>query len=473
MATAQFPFRVGIVTLGCDKNTVDNEYLAGMIEQAGCEVVTADDGKPLDAAIVTTCGFIASAKEQSIDAILQLAERKRRTGSPKRLFVAGCLSQRNGKELMDEIPEIDGLVGVGQFRLLTEMILNGNDAGTRRRGDAEKANGNGTPSNGRLMDIAPTPTVDIYEHLKRKPLRNVPHAFLKLSDGCNHTCSFCAIPTMKGKLRSVPAEIILAEARDLLARGVKELNLVAQDLSEYGRDRQNDCRLTDLLRELCALPGDFWIRCLYYYPGNITDQFLEVLATEPKIVPYLEMPLQHLDSGLLRRMKRPFHEKNTFETVERIRSAVPGITIRSTVIVGFPGETQDEFNNLLKGLERIRFDRLGAFQYSVEPGTPAGEMEDQISEKSKAQRWRMVMKLQSEISEHLNQHRIGEKTRVLIEGWDERTRLYVGRSPAEAPEVDGKTLVQSARKLESGQFIEAQITGATTYDVYGELIPAD
>ncbi len=456
------PVRVGVVTLGCDKNTVDNEYLAGMIERAGGEVVFRNDGLPLDAAVVTTCGFIAAAKDQSIQAILDLAKGKRETGSPKKLYVAGCLSQRYGEEMMKEIPEIDGLVGVGQFKRITEMIVQG----AREEAEAERD----FPGDAPLMDIAPTPKVDIYAHFQRKPLKDVPYAFLKVSDGCNHACTFCAIPKMKGKLLSVEPEILLAEAKALLARGVKEINLVAQDLSEYGRDRWKDYRLTNLLREICALPGDFWVRCLYYYPGNITDEFLKYMASEPKIVPYLEMPLQHLHPDTLRRMKRPFHEKNTFETVEKIRATIPGVTIRSTVIVGFPGETTGEFNALMDGLKKIRFDRLGAFEYSTEDDTPAGEMPKQTAAKTRAQRWRMVMKLQSEISEELNEKRIGKRTRVLIEGYDERTKLYVARSAAEAPEVDSKVLVASERKLAVGDFLDVEINGATTYDVYAQPV---
>lgn len=450
--------RVGIVTLGCDKNTVDNEYLAGMIEGAGCEVVVADDGLPLDAAVVTTCGFIASAKEQSIDAIVELAERKKATGSPRRLYVAGCLSQRYGDEMMQEIPEIDGLVGVGQMKQLAGMIAEG----SREEAELE----------GRTIDVAPVPTVDIYEHLKRRPLENAPHAFLKVSDGCNHTCSFCAIPSMKGKLRSVEPEILLAEAREMLARGVKEINLVAQDLSDYGRDRWRDYRLPELIRDLCALEGDFWVRCLYYYPGNVTDRFLEVMATEPKVVPYLEMPLQHLHPDTLRRMKRPFYSVNTFEAIERIRAAVPGIAIRSTCIVGFPGESQEEFQYLIDGLGKIAFDRLGAFQYSPEEGTPAETMDAQTAEKTKAQRYRMVMSRQAKISERAMKARKGRTERVLVERRDDESGLWIARSHYDAPNIDGNVMIEDDPSLNAGEFATVKITKTGTYDVRGKVVPA-
>lgn len=449
---------MGIVTLGCDKNTVDNEYLAGMIEASGCEVVVANDGRPLDAAVVTTCGFIASAKAQSVDAIVELAERKRETGSPRRLYVAGCLSQRYGSDLMAEIPEIDGLVGVGQMKQLATMIAEA------ARSEAELE--------GRTIDVAPVPTVDIYEHMKRRPLDNAVHAFLKVSDGCNHACSFCAIPSMKGKLRSVEPEILLAEARQMLGRGVREINLVAQDLSEYGRDRWKDYRLPELIRDLCALDGDFWVRCLYYYPGNITDKFLETIASEPKVVPYLEMPLQHLHPDTLRRMKRPFHHVNTFEAIERIRAAVPGIAIRSTCIVGFPGETQEEFQYLLDGIERIGFARLGVFEYSPEEGTPAEAMDAQVAAKTKAQRRRMLMSRQAKISETLMKGRKGGSERVLVERLDDVSGRWIARSAYDAPGIDGNVYIAGEEPLTAGEFAEVEIGKTMTYDVYGRAAAA-
>ena len=448
--------RVAIITLGCDKNSVDNEYLAGMLSEAGCEVVTEAAGPGLDAAVVTTCGFIAAAKQQSVDTIRQLAALKRETASPRRLFVAGCFAQLHGESLMAEFPEIDGLVGVGQFKEMTAMILR----------DETESNGSPPP---RPMQVAPVPTVDIYTHLRRKPLDDAPHAFLKISDGCNHTCSFCAIPSMKGRLRSVDPEILLEEARRLLDRGVKEINLVAQDLSDYGRDRGKSYRLPELLRDICALPGDFWVRCLYYYPGNVTERFLEVMATEDKIVPYLEMPLQHLDPGVLRAMKRPFHEVNTFKLIERIRAAVPGIVLRTTFIVGFPGETQKAFQSLLNGMQKLGFDRMGAFEYSPEEGTPAQRMSRPVSASTKTQRWRMVMARQAKISARLARRRVGRTERVLLERFDEQSGHWIARSTADAPEVDAKVFIPSRQGLQAGEFTQVRIAKAMTYDVVGHL----
>ncbi len=448
--------RVGIITLGCDKNTVDNEYLAGLLDAGGCELITESTqapphgAMPLDAVVVTTCGFIGDAKAQSIDAIVQLADRKRETGNPRRIFVAGCLSQRYGQDLLEEIPEIDGIVGVGQFQKMAEMILAADAAPPRQNAVQAEA------------------TVVIYPQLRRRRLENKPHAFLKISDGCNHGCTFCSIPAMKGKHRSVEPEILLNEARMLLSQGVKELNLVAQDLSMYGMDLGKDYRLPQLLRELCALEGDFWIRCLYYYPGNVTDDFLRVMAGEPKIVKYLDMPLQHLDADVLRRMKRPFHELNTFQLVDKLRAAIPGLTLRTTMIVGFPGETDAQHQNMLDGILRLRFDRLGAFQYSKEEDTPAGRMAKHVAKRRKEERWREVMETQASISQELNDLRVGRRERVLLEQYDPEAKFWSARSQGEAPEIDGKVFVEPADGLQSGQFIEVDITSANHYDTFAK-----
>ncbi|MBI2425906.1 MAG: 30S ribosomal protein S12 methylthiotransferase RimO [Candidatus Hydrogenedentes bacterium] len=445
--------RVGIVTLGCDKNTVDNEYLAGMLSARGCEVMPGNpDGQTaLDAVVVTTCGFIGAAKEQSVQAIFDLAEAKREHGNPARLFVAGCLAQRYADDILAEFPEIDGLVGVGQFGQLADMILAAATA-EKRNATAEK------------------PLVDIYQFIERKKLDDRPYAFLKLADGCNHACTFCSIPSMKGKLRSVPHEILLEEARGLLKQGIKEINLVAQDLADYGRDRWKDYRLPQLLRDLCALEGDFWIRCFYLYPGGINDAILEQLATQEKIVPYVDMPLQHLDGGVLHRMKRPYRDVNTVKLVERMRAAVPNLTLRTTMIVGFPGETDAEHQQVLEVMEAVRFDRLGAFQYSQEEDTPAGIMENQVPDEVKAERWRAVMNLQSQIHAEHSRARTGSITRVLVEGYDAEAGAFAARSAGEAPEVDGLVYVESERLLPGGEFLDVEITGALECDLFA--VPA-
>ncbi|MCE5230267.1 30S ribosomal protein S12 methylthiotransferase RimO [bacterium] len=449
-ARSSRPLRVGIVTLGCDKNTVDNEYLAGLLDEAGCEIVTTrrDGDPPLDAVVVTTCGFIGDAREQSVDAIVQLAEDKRLRGNPRRLFVAGCLSQRCGEELMTEIPEIDGLAGVGQFEQLAKMIL--------------KTDGRAT----RSIAVNTPPRVEIDKLIRRRPLAPRPYAFLKIGDGCDHNCSFCSIPLIKGRLRSVPPEIALAEARALLKRGVREINLVAQDLSAWGLDRWPNWRLPRLVRQICKIPGDFWLRCLYVYPGPIADELIDVMASEPKVVPYLDMPLQHLDPDVLHRMKRPFLERNTFEMVGRLRAALPSLTLRTTMIVGFPGETAAAHRRLIDGIQSLRFDRLGAFEYSPESDTPASTMPLQVSPRTRRRRWHAVMATQAAIALQLNQARLGRTERVLIEGFDPQRKAYIGRSAAEAPEVDGKIYISSSRQLETGLFTDVHITKAEPYDLF-------
>jgi ribosomal protein S12 methylthiotransferase len=444
--------RVGIITLGCDKNTVDNEYLAGLLEDAGCEVVFApdlSDATPFDAVVVTTCGFTADAKEQSVEALVALAEAKRETGNPRRLLVAGCLAQRYAQDLLNEIPEIDALVGVGQFDSLAEMVVRPQT----------------TPA-ARVL-VNPVPSVDIDRFMRRRRTDDKPYAFLKIADGCNHTCSFCAIPLMKGRLRSVPREIILHEARALLRQGVRELNLIAQDVSVYGRDRGSDYRLPHLLRDLCALDGDFWVRCLYCYPGGITDELISVMAEEPKIVPYLDIPLQHVDPDLLRRMNRPDPGIDAVQLVERLRARVPNIAIRTTMLVGLPGETPKAHRRMLEGIRRLSVDWLGAFQYSREEGTPAAAAPRQVGKATRDNRRHTVMQLQAEITAQRNRARIGTRTKVLVEHRDDQRDRWVGRSPREAPEIDGVVYVQDNGALCPGRFVMVEIDDADVYDVFG------
>lgn len=306
--------------------------------------------------------------------------------------------------------------------------------------------------------------------LSRHRLDARPYAFLKISDGCNHACTFCSIPLIKGRHHSVAPETLLTEARELIASGVREINLVAQDISIYGSDLGGAYRLPDLLRDLCALDGDFWVRCLYCYPGLIDDALIETLATQPKIVPYLDMPLQHLAQAVLQRMKRPHHETRVDALVGRLRGAIPGLTLRTTMIVGFPGETPADHRALLEGLERLRFERLGAFEYSPEEDTPAATAPRQVGPRTRSKRWNEVMAAQMEIAEAWNQGRVGTVTRVLIDEYDEAAGLWVGRSSAEAPEVDGKIFIQSSLPLAVGQFVLVRIEEASAYDLSGTAV---
>lgn len=440
--------RVGLITLGCDKNTVDNEYLAGLLEDRGCAIVSEpEDLEGLDAVVVATCGFIGDAKKQSLDCLVALADHKNAEGWPKRLFVAGCFAQRHSADMLREIPEIDGIAGVGQFERLAEMILEGAPADKNA--------------------VTRIPTVDIYRYMRRRRLDRAPHAFLKIADGCNHRCAFCSIPRMKGRYRSVAPDILLREAQALLRQGVRELNLVAQDISVYGHDREYCYDLVRLLHELCAIPGDFWIRCLYCYPGGVTAELLRTMAEQPKIVPYLDIPLQHFDLEVLQAMRRPSRALDAARLVERIRAAVPGITLRTTMIVGFPGETARAHRRMLEGIEALRFERLGAFMYSREEDTAASMAPRQVGEATKVRRWNAVMDAQAAIAAEWCAGRIGSIERVLIEGYDEGRGQYFGRGVSEAPEADGAVYVESSGALQTGSFVDVEITEAEIHDVVG------
>ncbi|MDZ4858702.1 MAG: 30S ribosomal protein S12 methylthiotransferase RimO [Candidatus Hydrogenedentes bacterium] len=440
-------------TLGCDKNTVDNEYLAGMLEGKGCEVAFIEDiegDHPYDAVVVTTCGFIADAKKQSVDTLFEFTERKRETGQPGKVYAAGCLAQRYADDLAKELPNLDGMVGVGQYERLTEMILDGAPAPVR--------------------DVREVPRFEIEQFMRRKRIDNKPYSFLKISDGCNHGCTFCSIPLMKGRHTSVPIDVLLEEAKSLLTQGVREFILVAQDLADYGRDKGREFRLHDLLRRLCALEGDFWVRCMYVYPMGVTDEFLELMATEPKLVPYIDVPLQHLDTDVLRKMNRPSKDVNTHKLIEKIRARVPNVALRTTMIVGFPGETRLAHLNMLQSMRELRFNWLGAFQYSIEEGTPAGSMAAQLSRATKQRRWQATMALQSEITAEWNRQRVGTETRVLIESFDSDRNEWVGRSPYEAPEIDGSIYVESSTPLRIGEFYDVEITSAELYDLDARIV---
>jgi ribosomal protein S12 methylthiotransferase len=452
--------KIGIVTLGCDKNTVDNEYLAGLLDEAGVEVVRAEHeaetnaDQDLDAVLINTCGFVESAKNQSIQSILSWVEHKKDRAEEGRgrcrVFVAGCLTQRYREDLIKELPEVDGFMGVGEFDKVVRLVQSPPDAAT--------------PYN----LIQELPVVHVRDGgMPRKLLGpQQPYAFLKIADGCNHNCTFCAIPSFKGRLRSVKKEILLAEAKLLLGRGVKELNLVAQDTSDYGKDLYGrDYGIADLLTELSAFPGDYWIRLFYFYPGGLTPKFLDAFHASGKMARYIDMPLQHLHPEVLLRMKRPYKEVNTFDAIERLRTAVPEIALRTTFITGFPGETEAHFDYLLEGVERTRFNRLGAFPFSEEEGTPSATMEQMVPKRTRKSRHGRLMKLQAGIAAQMNQQQIGREMKVLVEQQIE-DGLFVGRSEFDAPDVDGTVVIENANDIKVGQFAKVKITRADIYDLY-------
>ncbi|MBX7245235.1 MAG: 30S ribosomal protein S12 methylthiotransferase RimO [Candidatus Sumerlaeaceae bacterium] len=450
--------KVGIVTLGCDKNTVDNEYLAGQLSTHGVQIVRAGkepDENLLDAVLINTCGFIDAAKQESIRTILNWVEHKKQRaadGERLRVLVAGCLTQRYKESLVAELPEVDGFMGVGDFDKVVQLVKAPAD----------------TSSQINLIDELPA--VPVRDGMPRVQLGPVsPHAFIKIADGCNHNCTFCAIPSFKGRLQSVKREIILAEARLLLSRGVREINIVAQDTSDYGKDIYGrEYGIADLLAELAALPGDFWIRLFYFYPGGVTDKFLEVMGSSPKIARYIDMPLQHLHPEVLLRMKRPYKEVNTFDRIARLRAASPGLALRTTFIVGFPGETEEHFEYLMNGIGELRFNRMGAFPFSIEEGTPSADFKPRVPERLKKARFDQLMRRQAEISRELHESRVGEDIKVLVEGRLDDGR-YVSRGEADAPEVDGTVIISTKQDLRIGDFAQVRVTGAETYDLLAEV----
>ncbi len=447
--------KVGIITLGCDKNTVDDEYLGGLLEDAGFEVVAVEDfdgGELFDVLIVNTCGFILDAKRQSAEVIAKIADVKRDSGNPRRFIVVGCLAQRYAEEILKEVPEIDAIFGVGQIDSIVKFV----------KGEVL--------AEGRLVQVPKTPLVRVDNYIRRKRLLGGYYSFLKIADGCSHRCSFCAIPKMKGSYRSVPMDILLREAEGLLAEGVKEINLIAQDITKYGRDLKKGYGLAELVRELAKLKGDFWIRCLYCLPSGITKKFLNVVASEQKVVHYLDMPIQHTVGRLLKLMNRPHPELDILAFVKQIRELIPDVVLRSTVIVGFPGESFADFRHLLRDLVELRFERLGAFIFSPEEGTLAERLPKRVSGLVSERRLQLLMEAQSEISYQFNKLRIGKVYKVLVERFESDRQCWVGRSYGEAPEVDGVVWVSSRIPLELGNFYEVRITNAETYDLIGEVV---
>jgi ribosomal protein S12 methylthiotransferase len=445
--------KIGIVTLGCDKNTVDSEYLAGLLETRGHRVFRAEKNREMDVVLLNTCGFIEEATSESLEVILDWAREKARRSGQFKLIVVGCLSQLYGEQLRKEIPEIDALAGVGMFEqtvALVEQVGQGMAAGP--------------------ILHSSHPAAVIQRPVMRKALDSAPYGFLKIADGCDHTCSFCTIPRIKGPYRSVPREILLEEARTLLQRGCKELNLVAQDTSKYGTDLYKDYRLEHLLRELCALPGQFWVRVLYLSPLDMRPELICRIAEEKKICKYVDLPVQHLNRRILQRMKRPYGPQQIAAVVQTLRRSMPHVTVRTTIIVGFPGEGPKEFRSLCDGIQKLQFDRLGVFEYSAEEETDAAHYSDQVAPRTRRRRHEKVMRLQAEIAAVRNARAIGATRRVLIEQSIPGTNIYLGRSEAEAPEVDGYIACYSKQKLVPGQWVLVRITSANAYDFKAKIV---
>jgi len=436
--------KVRIVTLGCAKNEVDSEEIAGVLQGAGYTV----DGTSEETGIIVinTCGFLESAKEESI-ATIRAAVAEKAAGRASKVIVAGCLAQRMGAELMRLAPGADSYVGVGQMARFAEIV---------KSVQAERET---------VLDVSP-PHHRWADVPTRARAGRPWSAYLKISEGCNHRCTFCTIPSFRGAHQSKPIERVVAEAKHLSYQGTREINLIAQDVTQYGFDLYKEFTLPKLLRELNGVDGIDWIRLLYFYPNLLTDEVIETMASLPKVVKYIDIPLQHTHPDVLRRMKRPWDGERYLDLFEKVRAAMPEVAIRTTFIVGFPGETEEEFEDLLEFCEAAALDRVGAFTFSREPSTPSYDMPDQVPDEVKQERYARLMTLQQEISLEVNQGWIGKEIDVLVE--DIRDGWLVGRSHRDAPEIDGFVFVEGEAK--PGDFIRATVTGAEPYDLLAKSL---
>lgn len=445
LTTSSQQRKLHLVSLGCSRNRVDSEVMVGTLLRDGWTSVDSPEGA--DAVVVNTCGFIASAKEESVDTILSMAELKKTNPSMK-LVVAGCLTQRYKTQLAKGLPEVDIFVGTDEFSRIGELI------------DSKSAPGS----------IFAKRTNYLYnEDMPRVNTLSAHSAYVKVAEGCQHNCAFCIIPAIRGRLRSRPVHSVLKEVMNLVDSGVQEINLIAQDLAAYGRDL-DETNLLQLLRALVKVDGLKWIRLLYVYPENISEEFLEFFATEPKIVKYLDIPVQHGCNSVLQRMNRGVTREEIITTVKKLRSRVPSVAIRTSVMVGFPGETEQEFGELKSLVEELQFEHLGCFSYSQEEGTVAGRMSDQVEESVKLRRQEDIMFVQREISRRKLKRFVGQRIPVLVSGPSEESEfLWQGRMSVQAPEVDGLVYLNDG-PVKAGQIQEVEITDSYEYDLVGRVV---
>lgn len=439
--------KILFLSLGCDKNLVDTEVMLGMLASRGYEMT--NDEQEADIIVINTCCFIHDAKEESIQNILEMAEYKK-NGSAKALIVTGCMAERYRQEILDEIPEVDEVLGTTAY----DRILDAVDAALAGQHEVMTAD----------LDALPLPET------KRLVTTGGHFAYLKIAEGCDKHCTYCIIPKIRGNFRSVPMERLLKEAQDLAEQGVKELILVAQETTLYGKDLYGEKSLPKLLRELCKISGIRWIRILYCYPEEITDELIQVMKEEPKICHYLDLPIQHANDTILKRMGRRTSKQELIDIVQKLRKEIPDICLRTTLITGFPGETQEQHEEVMEFIDTLEFDRLGAFTYSPEEDTPAATFEDQIDEEVKEDRQADIMELQQEIAFDKAEDMIGREVLVMIEGKVADENAYVGRTYRDAPNVDGLIFINTDVELISGDFAKVKVTGALDYDLIGELI---
>lgn len=438
--------RVKVVTLGCEKNLVDSEIMSGLIDERGYLLV--DEPEEATVIIVNTCGFIDAAKEESVNTILNMADLKE-SGRLKALIVSGCLTQRYKEQLMKEMPEIDGIVGTGDFHNITDIV----DEALRGKKPIKVGN----------------PVFDYNIQLPRKVTTPRYTAFVKIAEGCDNACTFCSIPMMRGKFRSRTMESIIAEVEQLAAQGVKEVSLIAQDSTNYGTDLYDRFMLPELLQRVSEVDGIAWVRLHYAYPGFFTDELIEEIANNPKICRYIDMPLQHSEDIILKRMRRPGRQRDTRELVAKIRKAIPDVALRTSIIVGFPGETEEDFERLCDFVREVKFDRLGVFAYSSEEGTPAVRLPNHVPDDVKEWRVNTLMEIQRVVSRDNSSKYIGKEIDVLVERYDGRSDIYIGRSMYDAPEIDGEVFISNCQ-TEIGSIQKVRVTHAYEFDLSGEGI---
>ncbi|EOS29604.1 MAG: 30S ribosomal protein S12 methylthiotransferase RimO [Lachnospiraceae bacterium] len=443
--------KILFISLGCDKNLADTEMMLGTLVQRGFSIT--DDEAQAQAVVVNTCCFINDAKQESINTLLEMAEL-RKSGAVKALIAAGCLAQRYREEIQKEIPEVDVIVGTTAIDAIADAL--------------EEVLA-GKPQN-YLKDISHMPAV--YDHSaehKRIVTTGGHYAYLKIAEGCDKHCSYCIIPKVRGHYRSIPMEELILEAERLVSFGAKEIILVAQETTLYGMDLYGEKRLPELLKRLCAIAGVYWIRLLYCYPEEITDELIETIRTQDKVCSYLDIPIQHASDRILKRMGRRTDRQELTDIITKLREQIPEICLRTTIITGFPGETQEEHESLLEFVDEMAFDRLGVFPYSPEEDTPAALFEDQVDEAVKLERQADIMELQQEIAFEKAQAAVGSTMLVMVEGRLPDEHAYVARSYKDAPNVDGFVFIQTERELMTGDFVRVKITGSYEYDLIGEI----
>lgn len=439
--------KILFVSLGCDKNLVDSEVMLGLLRDRQHEIT--NDESQAEVIVVNTCSFIHDAKEESIQTILEMAELKT-TGVCRLLIVTGCLAEKYKQEILDELPEVDAVVGTTAYDAICDVI------DQSLKGERVQA----------------------FESIDRLPIVNTRRvlttggysSYLKIGEGCDKYCTYCIIPKLRGTYRSVPMDVVLNEARMLAEAGIRELNIVAQETTTWGKDLYGEKRLHVLLKELCKIEGIQWIRLLYCYPEEITDDLIQVIKEETKICHYLDMPIQHSSDSILKRMGRRTSRAELEAVIGKLRQEIPDITLRTTLITGFPGETEEDHEILKAFIEEMRFDRLGVFTYSAEEGTPAEKMPDQVPEEVKEERRDELMLLQQEISAEKTADMVGRTLEVLVEGRIPEEGVYVGRTYRDAPEVDGYIFLNAEEDIISGDFVTAAVTGADEYDLTGDVI---